>query len=328
MERGRGVSCRGYKTFRAVKHAVVYACLVVLVAFAGCADSEREDGEQPLRVVATTSLIADLARELGGEHVAVEGLMGPGVDPHLYRASEGDVSRMTEADLILYNGMHLEGKMVDILGRLGERTYAVTSAIPEGSLLAPPEFEGNYDPHLWMDVGLWRQVVGATAEALAGRDPAHADAYRARAADYAARLDSLDRWVHDRLSVVPEEQRALVTAHDAFNYFGRAYRFEVRGLQGISTATEAGTADVQGLADFVSERRIPAMFVESSVSPRNIEAVREAVRARDYEVVIGGSLFSDALGGVGSGADSYEGMIRHNISTIAEALAPATEPGS
>ena len=249
--------------------------------------------------------------------------MGPGVDPHLYRASEGDVGRMTRADLILYNGFHLEGKMVDLLARLGDRAAAVAEGIDRAELLTPPEFEGNADPHVWMDVKLWQEATTTTADALARIDPAHADGYRARAAAYRAEMDTLDAYVRRRVAEVPMGQRVLVTAHDAFNYFGRSYGFEVRGLQGISTATEAGTGDVQALARFVAEREIPALFVESSVSPRSIEAVRAAVRAQGHEVEIGGNLYADALGGVGSGAETYPAMIRANIDTIVDALAPA-----
>ncbi len=298
--------------------------VLLLLPFAGCgpdAGAARGDlGERTVRVVTTTSMIADIARQVGGARVEVEGLMGPGVDPHLYKASEGDMRRMTDADVIFYNGLHLEGKMVDILDRL-DQAAAVTDEIDRARLVAPPAFDGNYDPHVWMDVSMWAQAAEAVADRLAALDTAHASGYRARADAYLARLDSLDRWVRGEVARVPEDQRVLVTAHDAFNYFGRAYGFEVRGLQGISTATEAGTADVQNLAAFVAERRIPAMFVESSVPARSIEAVREAVRARGFEVEIGGNLYSDALGGAGSGADTYVGMIRHNVSTIVNALA-------
>ncbi len=297
--------------------------LLVLLLFAGCgpeAGTARGDlGERTVRVVTTTSMIADIARQVGGARVEVEGLMGPGVDPHLYKASEGDVRRMTDADVIFYNGLHLEGKMVDLLDRL-DQAAAVTDEIDRARLFSPPAFDGNYDPHVWMDVSMWAQAAEAVADRLAALDTAHASGYRARAEAYLARLDSLDAWVRAEVERVPESRRVLVTAHDAFGYFGRAYGFEVKGLQGISTATEAGTADVQNLAAFVAERQIPALFVESSVPARSIEAVRAAVRARGFEVEIGGNLYSDALGGEGSGADTYVGMIRHNVGTVVEAL--------
>lgn len=274
-------------------------------------------------VVATTSVVADLVEEIGGDAIQVTALMGPGVDPHLYRASEGDVRRMTGADAVFYNGLHLEGRMSELFEQMGERgvsTVAVAEDIDPAILLTPPEFEGAYDPHVWMAVDLWRTAAEAVGAGLIDLDPANADGYRERLSAYLDVLAELDAYVRRRVEEVPEETRVLVTAHDAFNYFGRAYGFEVRGLQGISTVAEAGTADVQDLARYVAERRIPAIFVETSVSPRSIEAVRAAVRARGFEVEVGGNLYSDALGGEGSGADTYETMIRHNVDTIVGAL--------
>jgi manganese/zinc/iron transport system substrate-binding protein len=268
-------------------------------------------------------MIADLARVIGGDRVVVEGLMGPGVDPHLYRASEGDVARLAGADVVFFNGLHLEGRMAEVLESIESRgiaAEAVGEAVPDSLQITSALFVSNIDPHVWMDPGLWRHAAAAVAATLSELDPGSAGAYAARLADYRLRLDSLDTWVRRRASELPEERRVLVTAHDAFNYFGRAYGFEVRGLQGISTATEAGTADVQQLAAFVAEQRIPAMFVESSVPPRAIEAVRAAVRSRGHEVEIGGNLFSDALGDANSGADTYEAMIRHNVDTIVGGL--------
>ncbi len=307
--------------------AALAAFLLLTATIAGCTDGpERTDvSGRTVQAVATTSMIADLVREIGGDRVHVEGLMGPGVDPHLYRATEGDVTRMTSADIIFFNGLHLEGKMAEVLEQVESRGImadAVAEVVPVDSLLAPPEFQGNFDPHVWMDVSLWKLAAGAVAEGLANLDSTHAEGYKTRMAAYLARLDSLDTWVRGRLSDVGDDQRVLVTAHDAFNYFGRAYGFEVKGLQGISTATEAGAADVQNLAEFVANRRIHAMFVESSVPPRSIEAVQAAVRSRGFEVRIGGNLYSDALGNPASGHDNYEGMIRHNVNTIADALMP------
>ena len=305
--------------------------LILLLSFVTLAGCERgapagpDDGR--LRVVTTTSLVADLARQIGGPDVDVESLMGPGVDPHLYRARESDVQRMVDADLILYTGLHLEGKMGEVLegvARRGIGVEPVAESIGEDALIPASgtmaASGGTYDPHVWMDVTLWRRVAVSVADALAAADPAHADAFRARSLAYDARLDSLDAYVRTRVAELPPERRILVTAHDAFNYFGKAYGVDVRGLQGISTATEAGTADVRDLAAFVAERRLPALFVESSVSPRAIEAVRAAVRARGFDVRVGGSLYSDALGGPGSGADTYIGMIRANVDTVVDGL--------
>ncbi|HYE95635.1 MAG TPA: zinc ABC transporter substrate-binding protein [Rubricoccaceae bacterium] len=302
--------------------------LGALLALSGCTNGRQESGElseRTVRVVATTGMIADLARLVGGERVEVTALMGPGVDPHLYRASEGDVGRLTHADVVFYNGLHLEGKMAEVLEQIeaqGIAAQAVADSIPRERLITSALFQGNYDPHVWMDPVLWKGAAYAIAGRLMTLDPTHADGYRARLAATLDSLDALDAWVRGRVAEIPAPQRVLVTAHDAFSYFGRSYGFEVRGLQGISTAAEAGTADVQALARFVAERRIPAMFVESSVPPRAIEAVRAAVRARGFEVRLGGTLYSDALGATGSGADTYAGMIRANVNTLVEALRP------
>jgi manganese/zinc/iron transport system substrate-binding protein len=297
---------------------------VALLAVLGiaCAPPDSAEEADGVRVVATTGMVADLAREVGGDRVRVTALMGPGIDPHLYKASEGDVRRLARADLILYNGLHLEARMGETLERLDGRipTVAIAEGLDRARLLAPPEFAGAYDPHVWFDVAMWSETVPRVAEALAGVDPAGAAGYRERAGRLQGELAELDAYVRAQAERVPAERRVLVTAHDAFNYFGRAYGFEVRGLQGISTATEAGTADVQGLADFIARRRIPAVFVESSISPRTVEAVQAATRARGWEVRIGGELFSDALGSPGTSAANYQGMVRHNIDTIVGAL--------
>lgn len=301
---------------------LITACLAIL----GCEPTQDADDGR-LDVVATTSMIADLAREIGGEHVDVEGLMGPGVDPHLYKASEGDVTHMSQADVVLYNGLHLEGKMTDVFEQMGGRgipTYALAEeSIAEDSLLESAQFTGNYDPHVWFDVALWQQVARRAAEVLAEHAPEHAQTFQQNLEAYLHEMEELDAYVRQRVAQLPDSLRVLVTSHDAFGYFGRAYGFDVRGLQGISTAAEAGTADVQELADFVAERRIPALFVESSVSPRGIEAVRQAVRARGFDVSIGGTLYGDALGDPGTPAGTYLGMIRHNVDTIVQSLGGA-----
>jgi manganese/zinc/iron transport system substrate-binding protein len=286
-----------------------------------------EDGRIP--VVATTGMVGDVVRRVGGERVRVSALMGPGVDPHMYRASEGDVRRIFRAELIFYNGLHLEARMGEVIAHMDGRvrTRAVAEAIPRERLLRPPEFEGAYDPHVWFDVSLWMETVEVVRDALVAHDPEHTEAYRARAAEYLLELRELHAYVLAQAARVPSERRVLITAHDAFNYFGRAYGFEVRGLQGISTATEAGTADVQGLAAFIASRRIPAIFIESSVPPRAVEAVQAAVRSRGFHVEIGGELYSDALGRAGSGTGTYAGMVRHNIDTIVGALLRDPEGG-
>lgn len=302
---------------------VLAAAFLVAVPLlsAGCAAGTEDDGR--LRIVATVGMITDIAERVGGDRVSVTGLMGPGVDPHLYKASAGDVRTLASADLIFYNGLHLEAAMGEVLremdGRI--RTRAVTDAIPRDRLLTPPEWEGQFDPHVWSDVSLWGLAVDAVAETLSEVDPDGSEAYRANAADLRAELEELDAWVRAQVARVPDSLRILVTAHDAFNYFGTAYGFRVEGLQGLSTVTEAGTGDVQRLADLIARRGIPALFVESSIPRRNIEAVRAAVRARGASVEIGGTLFSDAMGDPGTPEGTYPGMIRHNVRTIVEALA-------
>lgn len=299
-----------------------------IAAAAGCRDPANrsrapEDlAARRLRAVATTGMITDIVGRVGGDRVAVTGLMGPGVDPHLYKASEGNVILMADADVVFYNGLHLEGKMAEVFEKMRGwiPTVAVTDGIDRDLLLRPPEFEGAYDPHVWFDVTLWMNAVGTVAEGLAGIDPAHAEGYRNRAAAYLEELAALHEYVKRRAEELPPAERVLVTAHDAFNYFGRAYRFEVRGLQGVSTVTEAGTGDIRALALLIVDRRIPAVFVETSISPRTIQALQEAVAARGYTVKIGGGLYSDALGDPGTPEGTYIGMVRRNIDTIVDAL--------
>ena len=300
--------------------------LIVMAACGGGAPAPTDGGA--VRVVATTSIVGDLVRTIGGPNVEVEALMGPGIDPHLYKASAGDVRRMSSAEAIFYSGVHLEGKMSEVLERMGERgmrTVAVAECVPEENLIESTGFSGLHDPHVWFDVALWSQTVGCVVETLADLDPDHADAYRERAAAYVDELVALDGWVRDRVNDLAPEQRVLVTAHDAFGYFGRAYGFEVRGLLGVSTASEAGTSDVQNLAGFIVEREIPAIFVETSVPPRYVQALQEAVRARGFGVEIGGSLYSDALGNPGTPAGTYAGTVRANVETIVTALAEPAE---
>jgi manganese/zinc/iron transport system substrate-binding protein len=307
---------------------IALAVLLVTFLLSACSGgntaSDAPLSERTINVVTTTGMIADIVKNIGGDRVQVTALMGPGVDPHLYKASEGDVRLLQEADLIFYNGLHLEAQMGEVLERLNEfgvKTVAVTNKIDRSVLQAPPQFAGNYDPHVWFDVTLWIKAAEQVEETFLEVDPGSAPTYEANAESYLADLEELHQYVLDRANTIPAEQRILVTAHDAFNYFGRAYGFEVRGLQGISTEAQAGTADVQALADFIVEKQIPAIFVESSVPQRNVEAVQAAVQARGFQVVIGGSLFSDAMGTEGTPEGTYVGMVRHNIDTIVEALA-------
>jgi manganese/zinc/iron transport system substrate-binding protein len=307
-----------------MKSAGLGVVFLMTAAVVACGPGENVTTEgQPLKVVATTTIVGDLVRTIGGEDIQVEALMGPGVDPHLYKASAGDVRRMSSADAIFYSGLHLEGKMTDVLEGMNERgvrTVAVAECIPEDRLIPLRGYENLHDPHVWFDVELWSETVGCVSRALTELNPAGAEAYAAKANAYLDELGALDLWVRQRAAELPPDGRVLVTAHDAFAYFGRAYGFEVRGLLGVSTASETGTADVQQLAEFIVERRIPAVFVETSVPPRYVEALQEAVGARGFAVEIGGSLYSDSLGNPETPAGNYVGTVRANVDTIAGAL--------
>jgi manganese/zinc/iron transport system substrate-binding protein len=311
-----------------MKSRTSVAVFVTALMLTACGGPPQPDVDERVKVVATTNIVADIVRTVGGPEVEVEALMGPGIDPHLYKASAGDVRRMSSAEAIFYNGIHLEGKMSEILERIGERgvvTVAVAECVPEEEMIESTGFSGLHDPHVWFDVALWSKTLGCISETLADLDPDRAQGYRARAASYAEELLKLDAWVRERTNVLAPEQRVLVTAHDAFGYFGRAYGFEVRGLLGVSTASEAGTADVQELAEFIVDRQIPAMFVETSVPPRYVEALQEAVRARGFAVEIGGSLYSDSLGDVGTPEGTYSGTVHANVEAIVTALAAVPE---
>ncbi len=276
----------------------------------------------PVRVVTTVNFVTDLVQQVGGQRVQVEGLMGAGVDPHLYKASAGDVRKLQQAHLIFYSGLYLEGKMMELLERL-PRAIAISDAIPRERLIQPAGgFEGQYtyDPHIWFDVSLWKLTVARVRDALSKVDPAGASSYRANAEAYTRRLNQLDAFIQRQVAQVPPRQRVLITAHDAFAYFGRRYGLEVRGLQGVSTLSEAGTRDIQQLADFIVQRRIRAIFVESSVPRRAIDAVVAAVRARGGNVAVGGQLFSDSAGSPGTPEGTYVGMMEHNTRTIVNGL--------
>jgi manganese/zinc/iron transport system substrate-binding protein len=283
---------------------------------------EADFSQRPIRVVTTIAQIADAVENIGGEHVAVESLMGPGSDPHLYVASESDVSRLSDADIIFYNGLFLEARMQNVLQQLGQRkpVIAVGTQVAADHLLDSEDYEDEHDPHIWFDVQLWMRAVETVRDTLIEVDPDRADAYRANAEAYLQELADLHEYVQAQSDRLPAEQRVLITAHDAFRYFGRAYGFEVHGLQGISTEAEAGTADVQQLANFIAENQIRAIFIESSVPVRNVEALQAAVASRGFQVEIGGELFSDAMGSPGTPEGTYVGMVRHNIDTIVGAL--------
>ncbi|MCB9771828.1 MAG: zinc ABC transporter substrate-binding protein [Candidatus Omnitrophica bacterium] len=278
--------------------------------------------DKPIKIVATIGQLSDVVANVGGERVKVEGLMGAGVDPHLYKASEGDVRKLREAQIIFYNGLFLEAKMEDIFKKMQRRvkTVPVGESIPRAELLESEVFHGHFDPHIWFDVTLWQKVTIKVKETLCEFDNLYCKDYEKRAVEYLEKLTQLDQFIKTRALEISKDQRILVTAHDAFRYFGRKYDFQVKGLQGISTQSEAGINDVVNLADFIAEHKIKAIFIESSVPERNIQAVREAVKSRGWDVKIGGELFSDAMGHEGSFEGTYIGMVTHNINTIVDSL--------
>ncbi len=298
--------------------------LVLIVVLTACSSSaETGSTEGKMQITATTGMIADVAREIGGAYVDVTGLMGPGVDPHLYKASQGDIRKLEQAEVIFYNGLHLEGKMTDILEKMSKSktVTAVTDGIPVDELHSGQETGGTeYDPHVWFDVSHWMHAAEAVRDTLVEADPDHAEAYQAQAEAYLAKLEELDNEVRTKIQEIPEASRVLVTAHDAFGYFGEAYGMKVMGLQGISTAAEYGAKDVSELRDYLVDNNIKAVFVESSVPAKAMEAIIAGAAEKGHTVSIGGELFSDAMGAEGTEEGTYIGIIRHNTETIVEAL--------
>jgi len=279
--------------------------------------------DKRLNVVASTGMVADLVRAVAGDRAEVSALMGEGVDPHLYKPTRSDTARLLRADAVFVNGLLLEGKMTDAFDRLreaGKPVLAVAETAPKDRLLSPPEFEGAHDPHVWMDAATWAQVLPAVRDTLSRLDPAGADAYARNAEAYGAQLRDLDAYARRVLDSIPANARVLVTAHDAFNYLGRSYGIEVRGIQGISTESEAGLKSIEELVTLLVERRVPAVFPETSVSDRNVLALVEGAAARRHTVVVGGALYSDAMGAPGTYEGTYIGMIDHNVTSIARAL--------
>jgi len=273
-----------------------------------------------IRVVTTIAQIAEPLSVIGGGRVQVTSLMGPGVDPHLYQASQSDIRKLGNADVIFYNGLHLEANMLRAFEEIGKRrpVLAVGEAIPEDRLLA--DGTGAVDPHVWFDIELWKEALGAAVEELKKLSPDDAAFFEANKRDYFAKMDELKEEAVRKMASVPEERRVLVTAHDAFGYFGRMLGLEVVGLQGLSTEDEIGLSDIERTISLLVERRVPAVFVESSINPKSIEAVIEGAKERGLNVRLGGELFSDAMGGEGTEEGTYLGMFRHNVDTIHEAL--------
>ncbi len=300
--------------------------LLLIGILAGCSGNGSahgigEDGR--LLVTATTGMVADAAREIGGARVEVTTLMGPGVDPHLFKASQGDIRKLDRAAIIFYGGLHLEGNMTRILEKMAAQktVAAVTDRMPRERLIGTGEGEtGEYDPHVWFDVNLWKHAAEKVRDTFIEQDPQHAALYREQGERYLKELEDLHHYVQERMNEIPQESRVLVTAHDAFGYFGKAYGVEVVGLQGISTAAEFGARDVSKLRDYLVERRIKAVFVESSLPARSMQAIVAGAAQQGHEVIIGGELFSDAMGEPGTEEGTYIGMVKHNADTIAEAL--------
>ncbi|MEC0271869.1 MULTISPECIES: metal ABC transporter solute-binding protein, Zn/Mn family [Peribacillus] len=296
--------------------------LAALLVLTGCGNdtAESDNGNGKLDVVTTTGMIGDLVENIGGKHVEVTSLMGPGVDPHLYKATQGDVKTLDSADMIFYNGLHLEGKMTDIFEMMSKDkpTIAVTEDFKENQLRKVGSTE--HDPHVWFDVKLWIVAAEAVKKELIAKDPDHEAEYRENYEEYVLQLEELDKYVHEEINKVPEDQRVLVTAHDAFGYYGQSYGLDVRGLQGINTLSEYGSKDVTDMRNYLVENKIKAIFIESSVPRKAIEAVIQGAGKQGHKVEIGGELFSDAMGERGTEEGTYIGMVRHNTDTIVRAL--------
>lgn len=300
------------------------AAVVVLV---GCGEASNgsapSSGSGKLRVTATTTMVNDLVKQVGGDRVESQGLMGAGVDPHLYKASASDVTKLQDAEVIFYSGLFLEGKMEEVFAKMkqgGKRVFAVTDSIPKDKLLHPSDASGHADPHVWFDVPMWSQCVDTVVKGLSEARPADKDYFAQRGEAAKKSMADLHQWALKRAEELPKEKRVLITSHDAFSYFGRAYGFQVVGLQGISTVTESSLADMSKMVEFIKKNNVKAIFIESSVPPSTIKRISE-----DAGVKIGGELFSDAMGTPGqieNGYDlgTYEGMIKHNLDTIVNAL--------
>ncbi|MBO6496459.1 MAG: zinc ABC transporter substrate-binding protein [Roseivirga sp.] len=297
--------------------------IILLAAFAlwSCGTTNQENSGK-LNIVATTGMVADIAKNVGKDSVNVTALMGPGVDPHLYKATQGDLGKLQAADIILYNGLHLEGKMGEVFEKLEriKTVVPVARSINEAMLLDDPVYQGTFDPHIWFDVSLWMQTVVEVTNILIEARPELANYFKANADAYRAELADLHEWVISEMQSIPPSKRIMITAHDAFSYFGRAYGIEVKGLQGISTLSEFGLKDRVDLINFIVEKQIKAVFVETSVSEKNIKAIVEGCAQKGHTVEIGGNLFSDAMGAAGTAEGNYVGMVKSNVRTIVEAL--------
>ncbi|GKU80349.1 metal ABC transporter solute-binding protein, Zn/Mn family [Paenibacillus sp. L3-i20] len=317
---------KGKRKTAAMKRLIMTLVFLTMTAamLSACGDESKEsDQSGKLKITTTTGMIADAAEQVGGDYVEVTGLMGAGIDPHLYKASQGDVRKLDDADIIFYNGLHLEGKMGEIFERLEKRkpVVAVSSNLDETQLQSGASVGGTtHDPHIWFNVKLWMSSVEVIRDTLIEKDSANAEHYKANATAYLEELQKLDIYAKEQIALIPEKNRILVTAHDAFGYFGKAYGMKVTGLQGMNTMSEYGSKDVSELRDFLVTNGIKGVFIESSVSSKSIESVIEGAKKLGHDVVIGGQLFSDAMGNKGTPEGTYIGMVKHNIDTIVKSL--------
>ena len=336
MTTGKDQDCMMPLTLRRVRRMGLFWTAPLLVAV-GCSRTETKTGVSPadaaaapvrLRVTATVGMVGDLVRQVGGDHVTVHQIMGSGVDPHLYRPTRDDVRTILDSDLVFHVGLHLEGKMGEVLSRAitSGRAVAVGERITSDERIHASSGTDQVDPHVWMDVQLWAKCLDAVVKTLVEFDPVHAESFRRNADDYRRQLMELDDYAHRVLATIPDSSRVLITSHDAFHYFGRAYGLEVLGVQGISTESEAGLRQVNALVDLIATRGVQAVFVESSVPRKSIEAVVEGVQSRGSEIVIGGQLYSDAMGERGTYEGTYIGMLDHNITVVARALGGQAPP--
>ena len=320
-----------------MKHPIVYTLPLIAAGLSAvlamsCGQSDpaasseatqaTRDSATPYTIVATVGMVGDIVRQVAGEKATVKNIIGTGVDPHLYKPTRNDVVALQGADVIFYSGLLLEGKMGDVLIKVARTkpVFAVTELIPREFVLEPEEFAGHPDPHVWMDIRGWMKAVEAVNRSLAEFDPANSDTYAANAKRYLEQLEALDTYAKDVIATIPEAGRILITAHDAFNYFGRAYDIEVRGIQGLSTESSAGLEDIRRLVDIITERDIKAVFIESSVPDKNVRALIEGAAARGKTVTVGGELYSDAMGNANTYEGTYVGMLDHNITLVTRAL--------
>ena len=311
---------------RTTLHRFVFPLLIALLWLGGCSkpaqQADTTESTATYTIVTTTGMVNDLVQRIAGDRASVTGLINSGIDPHLYQPTRNDIKSLMNADMVFYSGLHLEGKMTDAFERVAGVTtvIAVTDSLDRAQLLSPEEYEGSHDPHVWMDPLAWKQAAAVIHDAIASYDPEHRAQYDANLAQLNTEIDALHAYASQTLGSIPAEQRVLVTAHDAFQYFGQRYDFELVGIQGISTESEAGVRDIERIVDLLVSRKIAAVFVETTVSERNIKALIAGAKAQGHTVTIGGALFSDAMGNPGTYEGTYIGMIDHNVTTIARAL--------